>query len=134
MVPKGKSDRSSDSVHSRHGGRVVLSLDVESRVRDSLRDRAAAAGVSMAEYLSNALAEPERSYATTAVEIVQPLAQVSYRLAQAIEALASGNVASATDDIETAKRIVAEAMIPLRRKHSEEVRANEPRRGGGWAG
>jgi len=134
MVPKGKSDRSSDSVHSRHGGRVVLSLDVESRVRDSLRDRAAAAGVSMAEYLSNALAEPERSYATTAVEIVQPLAQVSYRLAQAIEALESGNVASATDDIETAKRIVAEAMIPPRRKHAEEVRANERRRGGGWAG
>ena len=36
--------------------------------------------------------------------------------------------------IETAKRTVAEAMIPLRRKHAEEVRANEPRRGRGWAG
>ena len=134
MVPKGRPDKDSYAVPSRHGGRVVLSLDVDPRVRDALRDRAASAGVSMAEYLSNALAEPERSYATTAVEIVQPLAQVSYRLAQAIEALESGNVAAAKHDIETAKRIVAEAMIPLRRKHAEEVRANEPRRGGGWAG
>ena len=134
MVPKGRPDKDSDIVHTRHGGRVVLSLDVDPRVRDALRDRAAAAGVSMAEYLSNALAEPERSYATTAVDIVQPLAQVAYRLGQAIESLEIGNVASAKDDIEMAKRIVAEAMIPLRRKHAEEVRANEPRRGGGWAG
>lgn len=134
MVPKGKSDRSSDSVHSRHGGRVVLSLDVESRVRDSLRDRAAAAGVSMAEFLSNALAEPERSYVTDAVEIARPLAQVSYRLAQVIQALERGDLALAKGDVEAARRIVAEAMIPLRRKHAEEVRANEPRRGGGWTG
>jgi hypothetical protein len=134
MVPKGRPDKDLAVVSSRHGRRVVLSLDVDPRVRDALRDRAASAGVSMAEYLSNALAEPERSYATTAVEIVQPLAQVSYRLAQAIEALESGNVASARDDIFAAKRIVAEAMVPLRRKHAEEVRTNEPRRGGGWAG
>ena len=52
MVPKGKRG----SKTQRHGGRVVLSLDVEPRVRDAFRERAAAAGVSMAEYLSNALA------------------------------------------------------------------------------
>ena len=112
----------------------MLSLDVEPRVRDALRERAALAGVSMAEYISNAVARPARSFATAAAEIVQPLAQVSYCLAQAIEALESGNVASAKDDIAAAKRIAAEAMIPLRRNHADQVRAREPRRGGWWAG
>jgi hypothetical protein len=88
----------------------------------------------MAEFLSNALAEPQRSYVTDAVEIAQPLAQVSYRLAQVIQALERGDLALAKGEVEAARRIVAEAMIPLRRKHAEEVRANEPRRGGGWTG
>jgi predicted nicotinamide N-methyase len=134
MVPKGNNDKSPEVSSARHGGRVVLSLDVEPHIRDSLRQRAAAAGVSMAEYLANALAEPERSYITNAVDIAQPLTRISYHLAQVVDALACSDLAAAKANLETAKRIVAEAMMPLRRRHAEEVRANEPRRGGGWAG
>jgi len=135
MVPKGKTiSKTRASKGSRHGGRVVLSLDVEERVRDALRERAALAGVSMAEYLGNALARPGRSYATTAVEIAQPLAQVSYRIIQATDALKCGNVGGAMSELDAARRIVSEALVPLRRRHDEEGRANDRRRGGGWSG
>ncbi len=88
----------------------------------------------MAEYLANALAEPERSYATAAVEIAQPLAQVSYRLAQVECAVRDGNVDAALGEIRTARRIIADALVPLRRQHAEEVRLSDCRRGGGWTG
>ena len=61
MVSKDKRSSKPEGTRARHGGRVVLSLDVEPRVRDALRDRATAAGVSMAEYIANAVARPERS-------------------------------------------------------------------------
>ena len=134
MVPKGNRSTSADKSQSRHGGRVVLSLDVEPHVRESLRQRAAGVGVSMAEFVSNALAEPERSYATDAAELAQPLAQISYHLAQLTQALGRGDLAAATADLEAAKRILTTAMMPLRRKHAEQVRANDPRRSGGWTG
>ncbi|HEY1656013.1 MAG TPA: hypothetical protein VGF86_12965 [Candidatus Tumulicola sp.] len=105
----------------------MLSLDVEPHVRDALRERAASAGVSMAEYLSNALAEPERDYATGPLEIAQPLTQISYRIAQAAQALARNDAAAVAEELAVARRIVAEAMAPLRRRHAEEARANDPR-------
>ncbi len=135
MVPLGKtSSKKRGSIGNRHGGRVVLSLDVEARVRDELRERALLAGVSMAEYLGNALAQPERPYATAAAEIAQPLAQVSYRVAQAADALKRGDISAAMSELDATRRIVAEALIPLRRRHDEEIRANDRRRGGGWSG
>lgn len=134
MVSKDIRPTQPENNRTRHGGRVVLSLDVEPRVRDALRDRATAAGVSMAEYLANALAQPERSYVTSAVEIAQPLAQISYRLAQATQMLRNGQPTAAADELDAARRVVAEAMIALRRQHSEEYGAHERRRGGGWNG
>jgi len=135
MVPKGHaSSKISKAVGNRHGGRVVLSLDVELRVRDALRERAASAGVSMAEYVSNALAEPERSYATSAVEIAQPLAQVSYRISQVVQALKRTDVDAAIVELDAAKQIVSDALVPLRRRHDQDVRVNDRRRGGGWTG
>lgn len=135
MVPKGKTvSKKRESDGSRHGGRVVLSLDVEPRVRDALRERASFASVSMAEYLGNALAQPERAYATGAVEVAQPLAQVSYRISQALQDLERGDIVAATCELEAARRVVSEALIPLRRRHEEEVRGHDRRRGGGWTG
>ena len=134
MVSKDKRSTKPEGTRARHGGRVVLSLDVEPRVRDALRNRATAAGVSMAEYIANAVARPERSYATRAVEIAQPLTQISYRLAQATRAMESGDVALASDELAAAKRIAADALISLQRRHVQEVRSNDPRRGGGWTG
>ena len=135
MVPKGKTgSQKRRGCGTRHGGRVVLSLDVEARVRDALRERAALAGVSMAEYIGNAVAQPERSYATAAAEIAQPLAQVSYRIAQATDALTRGDVGVATSELDAARRLASDALIPLRRQHDEEVRTNDRRRGGGWSG
>ncbi len=134
MVSKDRRSTKPKKGRARHGGRVVLSLDVESRIRDALRDRAAVAGVSMAEYLANALARPERSYVTAAVEIAQPLAQVSYHLAQAERAIRGGQVDVALGEIDAARQIVVGALAPLQRRHAQEVRVAERRRGGGWTG
>jgi hypothetical protein len=129
MVPKGKHVNT-----KRHGGRVVLSLDVEPRVRDAIRERAALAGVSMAEYISNAVARPARSFATAAAEIAAPLTMLSYRIARAREALRTGDAAALSRELDDARRDVAEALRPLARHHAEEVRQRDRRRTEGWSG
>lgn len=130
MVPKGKRE----SKTQRHGGRVVLSLDVEPRVRDALRERAALAGVSMAEYVSVALAQPNRVFATTSADMAQPIAQLSYRISRAQHAAAAGDHEGTAAELESARRIVAETMRPLVAPHAEEVRSGDRRRAGGWSG
>jgi hypothetical protein len=129
MVPKGKNVKA-----KRHGGRVVLSLDVEPRVRNAIRERAALAGVSMAEYVSNAIARPERSFATGATEIAQPLTMLSYRIARAQEALCLGNAEALSRELGEAQRCVAEALRPMVSPHSVEVRQRDRKRSGGWSG
>ena len=130
MVPKGKRG----SKTQRHGGRVVLSLDVEPRVRDALRERAALAGVSMAEYVSVALAQPERAFATRSVEMAQPIAQLSYRISRAQQAAAAGDHSTAAAELELARHIAADAMRPLAAPHAEEVCSGDRRHAGGWSG
>ena len=130
MVPKGKRWPKTQ----RHGGRVVLSLDVEPSVRDALRERAALSRVSMAEYVSNGLARPHPTFATTSAEIAQPLTILSYRIARAQQAAKGGDLATATGELEDAKRVVAEAMHSLSQSHAVEVRSRDRRRGGGWNG
>jgi len=130
MVPKGIRVSSTQ----RHGGRVVLSLDVKPRVRDALRERAAAAGVSMAEYVSVALAQPDRVFATASVEMAQPLAQLSYRISRAQEAAAAGDHSTVAAELELAQRIAAKAMRPLVAPHADEARSGDRRRAGGWSG
>lgn len=129
MVPKGKR-----GAKPRHGDRVVLSLDVEPHVREALRERAAASGVSMTEYLSNALAEPERLYGTVAAEVAQPLAFVSYHLSGALAALNTGDAETARVALQVVVRHAAEALRPLARSHAEEIRSVDRRRAGGWTG
>ena len=130
MVPKGKRDMKT----RRHGGRVVLSLDVEPGVRDALRERAALAGVSMAEYVSVALAHPDRVFATASAEIVQPLAEISYRISRALNAASTGDHRNVSTELELARRFVAMAMIPFASPHAEQVRSGDKRCGGGWRG
>lgn len=130
MVPKGKRE----SKKQRHGGRVVLSLDVEHRVREALRERAASAGVSMAEYVSVALTQPNRAFATASAEMAQPLAQLSHRISRALQAAATGDRSSVAVELELARRIAAEAMRPLAAPHAEEARSGDRRRAGGWSG
>jgi hypothetical protein len=129
MVPKGKGVKT-----KRHGGRVVLSLDVEPRVRDAIRERAALAGVSMAEYISNAVARPARSFATAAAEIAVPLTMLSYRIARAQEALRTGDAAALSRELDDARRDVAGALRPLSAPHAEEVRRRDRRRSRGGSG
>lgn len=129
-MPKGKRG----SKTQRHGGRVVLSLDVEPGVRDALRERAALAGVSMAEYVSVALARPNRVFATACAEVAQPLAQLSYRISRAQQAAAAGDHSAVDAELDVARRIAAEAMRPLATPHAEEVRSGDRRRAGGWSG
>lgn len=130
MVPKGKRIKKG----SRHGGRVALSLDVEPDVREALRERAAASGVSMAEYLTNALANPERLYATQSAAQARALARVSYEIARARSALASADSAALASALEAARIIIAEALRPLSASHAEEVQSLDRRRAGGWSG
>ncbi len=129
MVSKDKLVRT-----KRHGGRVVLSLDVEPRVRDAIRERASLIGVSMAEYITNAVAIPERSFMTAAAEIAQPLTVLSYKISRARELLRSGDSLALGLELEDALRIVAEALLPLAAPHAEEVRRLDRRRAGGWRG
>ena len=131
MVPKGKR---SSTYGSRHGGRVVLSLDVEPRVRDALRERAAASGVSMAEYLANALAEPDRLFATPSASSAQALAQLSYEAERAREATVAADYAALISALDKMRSIIVEALRPLSRSHREEVHALDRRRAGGWSG
>ncbi len=130
MVPKGKRG----SKTQRHGGRVVLSLDVEPGVRDALRERAAAAGVSMAEYLSNALAEPERLYVTAAAEVAQPLTITAYHLSRALAALGGDDAGGARSELQAAVRVIAAALKLLALSHADEIRTADRRRAGGWTG
>lgn len=129
MVPKGKR-----GTKPRHGDRVVLSLDVEPHVREALRERASSSGVSMAEYLSNALAEPERLYGTAAVAMAQPIAIISYHLSRALAALNAGDADVTRIELQIATRHVADALRPLERSHAEEIRSVDRRRAGGWTG
>jgi len=131
MVPKGKRNAMRTS---RHGGRVVLSLDVEPQVRDALRERAATSGVSMAEYLTNALALPDLLHATESAAQAQVLARISYEIARAREAISSADDAALVSALETVRTVIAEALRPLARSHSEEVRSLDRRRAGGWVG
>ncbi len=128
MGPKGNSVKT-----NRHGGRVVLSLDVEPRVRDAIRERAALSGVSMAEYISNAVARPERSFATAAAEIAQPMTMLSYRIARAQEALRNSDATALSRELSDAQRDVAESLLPLAVPHAEEVAQRNRRRVGGSA-
>jgi len=130
MVPNGIRVSSTQ----RHGGRVVLSLDVKPCVRDALRERAAVAGVSMAEYVSVALAQPNRAFATALAELAQPIAQLSYRISSAQQAVAAGDHSTVAAELELARRIAAEAMRPLVAPHAEEARTGDRRRAGGWSG
>lgn len=118
----------------RHGGRVVLSLDVDEHVRDALRERAAASGVSMAEYLANALAVPDRLYATEPAGQAQVLARISYEIARSRAAVASADNESALSALEAMRRIIADALGPLARSHAKEVHSLDQRRAGGWTG
>lgn len=130
MVPKGKRG----SKTQRHGGRVVLSLDVERSVRDALRERASHAGVSMAEFLRNAIAEPEKLYMTNAAQIARPMTAISYHVNRALAALADGAVGEAMSQLEAARRAMAEFLRPLERAHSDEIHERDRRRAGGWTG
>ena len=131
MVPKGKRIAKHTS---RHGGRVVLSLDVEPRVRDALRERAAASGVSMAEYLANALAMPERLHATASAKQAEILAVVSYHVARAQDAASKPGIAAVTSELQAVQKVIAQALRPLARSHADELRSTDRRRAGGWSG
>jgi hypothetical protein len=131
MVPKGKPIANRTS---RHGGRVVLSLDVEPQVRDALRERAAASGVSMAEYLTNALALPDRLHATESAAQSEVLVRISYEIARARAAVAAGENDALVSALESTRTTVADALRPLARTHAEEVRSLDRRRAGGWSG
>jgi hypothetical protein len=133
MTPKGATTKeATGKKRRRHGGRVVLSLDVLPGARDALRERAAVAGVSRAEYVSNAVARPERSYATTAAELGQPLTRLSYLVARAIAALSENHADSAAAHLQAAKTVLADALAPLARRHIDELRTCE-RHFGGWS-
>lgn len=116
----------------RHGGRVTLSLTVPLEVRDALHARARRFGVSLAEYVANALAEPERAYDTPALRKAIPLHTVSLHLALMRRALQRDDFEALGANLADAHRVVAETLRPLRRSHVAEVRATDPRKAGGW--
>jgi len=105
----------------RHGGRVVLSLDVESDVRDALRSRAKHAGVSMAEYVASMLIEGPAPHRQGIARIAQPLAAVSYRLEQMADARRQDDINALDREVGEACAIVADALRSLKSDHDAEV-------------
>jgi hypothetical protein len=87
----------------------------------------------MAQFLKNALAEPERSYVTEASTLAQPLTKIAYQLARIGQSIAEGDPEAATAEVLLAQRLAADALLPLRRQHEAEVRRSERCRSG-WSG
>jgi hypothetical protein len=119
---------------SRHGGRVSLSVAVPPEVRNALRDRANALGVSLAEYITNAFAQPQRLYDTAALKQAKPLTDIDYRLRQLVAALHRGDISGARSFADEIAQIVQTAVTPLARQHRTEISADDDRIAGGWHG
>ena len=124
--PKGHDENTTPRKRSHHGKRVVLSIDLERDARDALRERAAAAGVSLTAYVRNAIALPERVYQTTAADLARPLMDISAALAHLRRILLARGDADALAQLDAARHVLAQAMLPLSRRHDAEVRANKP--------
>ena len=107
--------------------RAVLHMEVSREAREAFFRRVRAAGVSGPEYFAHAIARPERTYHTDAVLIAKPLADISYRLSRAVDALRKGDVPAGIAAVVEAQRVVASALSPLRRAHDESVRDNTDR-------
>lgn len=107
--------------------RAVLHMEVPREAREAFFRRAHAAGVSGPEYLANALAHPERTYHTDAVLIAKPLADISYRLARALDALRKGDLEVGVRFVVESQRAVADSLSTLRRAHDAGVRVNTDR-------
>lgn len=88
----------------------------------------------MAEFLRNAIAEPEKLYMTNAAQIARPMTAISYHVNRALAALADGAVGEAMSQLEAARRAMAEFLRPLERAHSDEIHERDRRRAGGWTG
>lgn len=125
MGPKGHDENAKQRKRSHHGKRVVLSLDLEPHVRDALRERAAAAGVSMTEYVTNAIVKPERVYATSVAQFARPLVAVSYGLARLRHAVNATNDVDLIVRMNEVQRTITDLLRPLARRHDAEVQQNE---------
>ena len=123
--PKGHDESATPTKRSHHGTRVVLSIDLERDARDALRERAAAAGVSLTAYVRNAIALPERAYQTSAADLARPLMDISAALAQLRRILVAHGNPEALAALDAARHVLAQALFPLSRQHDAEVRANE---------
>lgn len=108
------------------------SVWIRADIHAELVRRAGASGVALGEYVANALLERKTPLPAMA-HVVAPLGQVSYRLIQIAEALDRGDVIAAKSDVETARRIIAQALLPLRRQHAQEVHELH-RHGEEWSG
>lgn len=121
-------------VGSRSGGRVMLSVAILPEVRQALHARAAAAGVSIAEYVANAIAEPGRIFATEPAAIAKPLSDLSYRLSQIKHATDRNDSDALHLHLNASIEIVSKALLPLGREHMESVHERDERLAGGWHG
>jgi hypothetical protein len=103
------------------GGRRDKTVWLREEVYVELARRARAAGVPFGTYIQNALLKM-RAPLRPSAEIAAPLAQVSYRLAQIVDSLDANDLAAARSDLEGARQILAQALLPLHREHSRKAR------------
>jgi len=101
--------------------RVALHMEVEPEAREAFFRRARAAGLSGPDSFRDALAFPERVYDTDALRIAKPLADISYRLVRLADVVNRNELDAARWYVDEIRRIVVEAMRPLRSEHDEEV-------------
>jgi len=113
---------------------VVLALDVEPEVRESLRNRARSLGVSLTEYMRALAAGNAAPHHVSLARIAQPLAAVAYRLSLIAEARAHGDHDALDKEIMAARTIVVDSLAVLAKEHASEGRRVERNRPNPWEG
>ena len=80
---------------------------------------------SIAEYIRAVATTPQAVYDTDYARIAKPLADISYRLARALDALDGGDTEKVRTCIKEASVAAASALAPLARSHDRVVHAKD---------
>lgn len=114
-----KSRKSRGSRRAAH----VIAADVIADEYAAIVEHARVGGYeSLAEYARAVCLAPKAIYDTDQARIAKPLADVSYRVARARDALQRGDLTAVAAHIEEIRVTVSEALRPLSRTHERTVR------------
>lgn len=101
----------------------AIAADVTADEYAAIREHARIGGYdSLAQYVRAVCLAPKAIYDTDQARIAKPLAEVSYLVARAGDALQRHDMAGVADNTERIRVIVSNALRPLSRAHERIVR------------